>query len=399
MTRVEVVDPLTGASRTLTVAGLVDQARWAGVDHVYVARSVVDELGGGSAPPRTCSTSQTAAGTNNDVVAAIVDGTHLPNGAYARSFRALAARHALGPAAVPRDRRRATRRSGLFADLRGHRRADDRPRATSGAGRSRCCARSASAVARCGARSASSPCVIAVGGNRRRSGRRARARVATRRERRARTASCRSACRWARSSRLRSRWSVASLVATSVPARRAGRLRPAGRPPTRRVDPVQISVVVSPTCSIGVVFPQTEIGADRGAIRAYARARRGARVRAPARVRPRARRRSRGAQAVARSVRRRHDVPRAVRAVRLPRRAHVARAGHRHHHPPAAPDRARRQAGGRGRPPHRRPVPARRRSRLERGGVRGARHRLLRPRPAHGRAGRADAQPVDAARR
>ena len=52
-------------------------------------------------------------------------------------------------------------------------------------------------------------------------------------------------------------------------------------------------------------------------------------------------------------VRRPHHVPRAVRAVRLPRRVHRARAGHRRHHPPAAPDRARRQAGGRGRPAHR----------------------------------------------
>ena len=48
-----------------------------------------------------------------------------------------------------------------------------------------------------------------------------------------------------------------------------------------------------------------------------------------------------------------HHVPRAVRAVRLPRRDHVARAGHRHHHPPAAPDGARGQAGRRGRPAHR----------------------------------------------
>ena len=45
----------------------------------------------------------------------------------------------------------------------------------------------------------------------------------------------------------------------------------------------------------------------------------------------------------------------------------------------------------------RRSVPARRRSRLERGGVRSARHQLLRPRPADGRAGRVDARAVDAA--
>ena len=45
---------------------------------------------------------------------------------------------------------------------------------------------------------------------------------------------------------------------------------------------------------IGVVFPQTEIGGDVGAVRAYARGRRGARLRAPARLRPRARRRPGG---------------------------------------------------------------------------------------------------------
>ena len=56
---------------------------------------------------------------------------------------------------------------------------------------------------------------------------------------------------------------------------------------------------------------------------------------------------------VDRPLRRAHHVPRAVRAVRLPGRAHVARAGHRHHHPAAAPDGAGRQAGGRGRPAHR----------------------------------------------
>ena len=46
---------------------------------------------------------------------------------------------------------------------------------------------------------------------------------------------------------------------------------------------------------------------------------------------------------------------------------------------PAAPDRARGQAGGRGRPAHRGPVPPRRRPRLERRGVRGAGQGLHRP--------------------
>jgi len=87
--RVELRDPLTGATRTLTVAGLARQARWAGVDHTYAAQAVADELGGGAAPANMLYV-ETAAGTNNDVVAAIIDGTHLPNGAYARSFRTLA---------------------------------------------------------------------------------------------------------------------------------------------------------------------------------------------------------------------------------------------------------------------------------------------------------------------
>ena len=51
----------------------------------------------------------------------------------------------------------------------------------------------------------------------------------------------------------------------------------------------------------------------------------------------------------------RRALPRAVRAVRLPRRGHRApRAGDQHPDPPAAPDRARGQAGGRARPAHRR---------------------------------------------
>ena len=150
---------------------------------------------------------------------------------------------------------------------------------------------------------------------------------------------------------------------------------------------------------IGVVFPQTEIGADRGAIRAYTE-----RVEELGYAHLLAYDHVLGADPEVHtpwhgSLRRRHDVPRAVRALRLPRRDLGARAGDRDHHPAAAPDRARREAGGRGRPPHARQVPARRRPRLERGGVRSARHRLLHSGPAHQRAGRADAEPVDAARR
>ena len=97
--------------------------------------------------PRNLLYVETAAGTNNDTVAAIVDGTHLPNGAYARSFTRLA-RDTLsaqrqfldigaGYATVGSDRR--PRRDGG---------AHDRPGATSAGARSRCCERWASVGAR-----------------------------------------------------------------------------------------------------------------------------------------------------------------------------------------------------------------------------------------------------------
>ena len=82
-------------------------------------------------------------------------------------------------------------------------------------------------------------------------------------------------------------------------------------------------------------------------------------------------------------------VPRAVRAVRLPRRGHPAPgAGHRDPDPAAAPDGAGGQAGRRARPAHRRSAAARRRRRPELDGVRGARTRTSRtgaPRRGAGR--------------
>ena len=95
-----------------------------------------------------------------------------------------------------------------------------------------------------------------------------------------------------------------------------------------------------------------------------------------------------------RPLRRRHDVPRAVRAVRLPRRHHEARAGHRRDHPPATADRACGEAGGRGRHLVRRPLPTRHRRRLERGGVRRSRPELRRSRCAQRRADRPPATAV-----
>ena len=68
---------------------------------------------------------------------------------------------------------------------------------------------------------------------------------------------------------------------------------------------------------------------------------------------------------------------------------------HRHHHPAAAADGPRRQAGRRRRRAQQRPYAPRRRSRLEPRGVRGPRPGLPQPWPPSGRAGRPVAQAVD----
>jgi ABC-type antimicrobial peptide transport system permease subunit len=82
-------DPTTGVTRTVTVAGLVAAARYEGVDHVYAAAPLLDTLHAAPVVQNVLYV-ETSPGTNNDTVAAIVDGTHLPNGAYARSFHHLA---------------------------------------------------------------------------------------------------------------------------------------------------------------------------------------------------------------------------------------------------------------------------------------------------------------------
>ncbi len=86
---IQVFVPATGASRTLTVAGIVEAARYDGADHVYVARSVVDDLLGKPAVPNLLFV-DTESSTNPSVLAAIIDGTHLENGTYARAFVRLA---------------------------------------------------------------------------------------------------------------------------------------------------------------------------------------------------------------------------------------------------------------------------------------------------------------------
>ena len=82
-------NPTTGRVRSLTVAAVAAAARYAGTDHVYVARSVLDELASGPVATNLLFVA-TRPDINADVLAAVIDGTHLANGTYARSFNALA---------------------------------------------------------------------------------------------------------------------------------------------------------------------------------------------------------------------------------------------------------------------------------------------------------------------
>jgi ABC-type lipoprotein release transport system permease subunit len=85
----ELKDPTTGIVRRVHIAGLVADARYEGTDHVYGADALLTQLHGRPLV-KSILYVETAPGTNNDTVAAIIDGTHLPNGAYARSFHRLA---------------------------------------------------------------------------------------------------------------------------------------------------------------------------------------------------------------------------------------------------------------------------------------------------------------------
>ena len=82
-------DAASGRTTTVRIAAIAGAARYDGVDHVYVARSLVDQLAGGPAATNLLFV-DTSPGTHNEVLAAIIDGTHLANGTYARSFVTLA---------------------------------------------------------------------------------------------------------------------------------------------------------------------------------------------------------------------------------------------------------------------------------------------------------------------
>jgi putative ABC transport system permease protein len=90
--RLLLLDPASGASRVLTVAGVLAETNWAGADHVFVSqtltRSMFHTRAGNLLWVRTRPP------TNNDVLAAMVNGLHVSNDSTAYSFNYLAGQQA-----------------------------------------------------------------------------------------------------------------------------------------------------------------------------------------------------------------------------------------------------------------------------------------------------------------
>ena len=145
---------------------------------------------------------------------------------------------------------------------------------------------------------------------------------------------------------------------------------------------------------LSALFPTRDIGTDPAKIRDWAQAAEGLGYRLHRGRRSRLRRGA--ARRLEADLQRARSLPRDLHDDGLHRRRHQDhQAVQRRAHPAAAPDRPRRQAGGRGRHPERRPAAPGRRRRLEPRRVRGARHRVEDARRAAGRADRGDAPPVD----
>jgi putative ABC transport system permease protein len=90
--RLLLVDPANGTSRLLTVAGVLAQADWAGADHVFVSQTLTTSMFHTSAGNLLWV--RTSPSTNNDVLAAVVNGLHVPNDSTAYSFNYLAEQQA-----------------------------------------------------------------------------------------------------------------------------------------------------------------------------------------------------------------------------------------------------------------------------------------------------------------
>jgi putative ABC transport system permease protein len=81
-------DRVTGQLRQLTIVGLVTEANYDRAQHVYVSRSLSDQLFGARSTSNLLFVT-TAKGTDNDKLAASINGTYVSNGADANSFHHL----------------------------------------------------------------------------------------------------------------------------------------------------------------------------------------------------------------------------------------------------------------------------------------------------------------------
>lgn len=81
-------DDVTGQTVKLTVAGLVTTSFYDDADHVFISRTLSDKMFGDRASSDLLFVS-TAAGTDNDALAAAINGRHVASGANASSFHKL----------------------------------------------------------------------------------------------------------------------------------------------------------------------------------------------------------------------------------------------------------------------------------------------------------------------
>jgi putative ABC transport system permease protein len=81
-------DAITGQSIELTIVGVVDQSRYDGADHIYLSRPLSDRLFGTRSVSNLLFAS-TAPGTDNDALAAAINGRYVASGADATSFHRL----------------------------------------------------------------------------------------------------------------------------------------------------------------------------------------------------------------------------------------------------------------------------------------------------------------------
>ncbi len=85
---ITVRNPVSGATLPLVVSAIVSEARYDGFDHVYLSRQTAQQIFGDAATSNLLYLS-TAPGTDNEQLAASINGQHVANGADANSFHHL----------------------------------------------------------------------------------------------------------------------------------------------------------------------------------------------------------------------------------------------------------------------------------------------------------------------